>query len=100
MKRINFISRIPAPLSIVFTWILIGTFAMHQLEDWTWTQCFYYAVITLTTVGYGDFVPSNDSSRLFVAFYVLIGVTITIGALGYIGTQYLERKRIIHSSRK
>ena len=93
MKKPNFTEKIPVPLLIVLTWILIGMFAMHQLEDWTWTQCFYYAVITLTTVGYGDFVPSSDPSRLFAAFYILIGVTITLGALGYIGSQYLEKRK-------
>lgn len=100
MKKPSFIAKIPVPLLVVFTWILIGMFAMHTLEDWTWIQCFYYSVITLTTVGYGDFVPSGDLSRLFVAFYILIGVTITLGALGYIGSQYLERRKNSHWSQK
>ncbi len=89
----EFRSKIPVPIAIVFTWILIGMFAFHMLEDWTWVQCFYYAVITLTTVGYGDLTPTTDISRFVAAWYILIGVTITLGALGYIGSSYLEKRK-------
>lgn len=92
MLHRSFMLKIPIPIIIVFTWISIGIFTFHELEDWTWTQCFYYSVTTLTTVGYGDLVPTHDLSRFVAAWYILIGVTITLGALGYIGSYYLEKR--------
>jgi hypothetical protein len=36
----------------------------------------YYALTTLSTVGYGDFLPQNVSEKLLMGFILLIGVTI------------------------
>jgi hypothetical protein len=49
-------------------------------------------VSTLTTVGYGDLVPSSDASRTFTAFFMLAGVTIAIASLGFIGSSYLKNR--------
>ncbi len=77
---------------IVLSWIIIGTFLFHSLENWTYAQSFYYSVTTLTTVGYGDFTPTTDLSRVIASLYMLIGVTITLGAFGYIGSNYITRR--------
>lgn len=47
--------------------IAVGTVAYHLMEKWSWVSSFYFSVCTLTTVGYGDFVPTTDVSRLFTA---------------------------------
>lgn len=44
----------------------------------------YFSVITMATVGYGDIIPINQTSRLFVISIVIFGVTVfatTISAL-------------------
>ena len=33
----------------------IPAFVFQQLENWTFGESVYYAVITLTTIGYGDY---------------------------------------------
>ena len=35
---------------------------------WTTIDGVYFAVITLTTIGYGDVTPTSDNGRLFCAF--------------------------------
>jgi len=77
---------------IIFSWIILGTFVFHKLEDWTCAQSFYYSVTTLTTVGYGDFVPTTDFNRVITALYMLVGVTIALGAFGYISSNYITQK--------
>ncbi len=84
---------------IIFLWILIGTLLFHYLEDWTYAQSFYYSITTLTTVGYGDFVPTTDFNRVITALYMLIGITITFGAFGYIGSNYMAHKEQIAMKR-
>lgn len=81
-----------AAASTLLTLILIGTISYRIIEGWTWIQSFYFSVITLTTVGYGDLHPTSDLSRLFTAFYILIGVSISIGAIGIIGGNYLAKR--------
>jgi len=70
----------------------IGTLSYHALEDWTWIQCLYFSVVSMTSVGYGDFVPTSEASRLFTVFYLLTGVGAVVASLGIIGSRYLERR--------
>ncbi len=71
--------------------IAVGTVAYHYLEHWSWVTSFYFSVCTLTTVGYGDFYPTTDLSRLFTAIYVLVGVGIAFTSLTLIGAAYMRR---------
>jgi len=83
--------------STLLGWMAIGTIVFHRLESWTWIQSFYFSVVTITTVGYGDFTPTNDASRLFTAIYILVGVSIGLVTLSLIGSAILrtrERKYI------
>ena len=59
--------------------VLTGTVVYWLLEDWGWVNWFYFAVITLTTVGYGDFSPTTTASKLFTVGYVISGIAL-IGA--------------------
>lgn len=74
----------------ILGWIGIGTILFHRLESWTWIQSFYFSVVTLTTVGYGDLVPTTDATRLFVAIYILVAVGTVLASLGIIGTELIK----------
>ena len=82
--------------SSLITWVAGGTIAFHYLEGWSWMSSFYYSVVTLTTVGYGDLYPTTDISRLIAAFYILIGVAIVLAALTIFGTHYLDSQQKRH----
>ncbi|MBU1915335.1 MAG: potassium channel family protein [Thermoplasmatota archaeon] len=75
--------------------IVLGTIVYHQMEHWNWVSSFYFSVCTITTVGYGDLTPTTDASRLFTAFYALVGVGIAFTSLGIIGANYLRRSQEI-----
>lgn len=70
--------------------VLVGTMVMHWMEGWSWISAFYFSVTTLATVGYGDMHPTHDASRLFVAIYVIAGVTLALSAMTVVGRNYLE----------
>ena len=73
--------------------IIIGTFLFHHLMDWTWEESFYFSVVTLTTVGYGDLTPDTGFQRVVIAIYVLIGVTIFVTAISIIGLNVIEKRQ-------
>jgi voltage-gated potassium channel len=53
-----------------------GTIVYHFVEHLTWLNSYYFSVITLTTVGYGDITPHTAAGKLFTTFYVLFGIGI------------------------
>ena len=80
-----------AILSIAFL-IAAGTITFHTLEDWSWIESFYFTVVTLTTVGYGDLAPTTEASRLFAAAFILLGVGTVAGAIGALGSRRINRR--------
>lgn len=58
--------------------LAIGTFLFHWLEGWSWLDSFYFVVITLTTIGYGDFSPTTPLTKLVTIFYGLNGVILLL----------------------
>ncbi|KAK1901130.1 Potassium channel subfamily K member 9 [Dissostichus eleginoides] len=67
--------------------LFVGAAAFSHFEDWTFFNAYYYCFITLTTIGFGDFVALQKTDALskrppYVAFsfmYILVGLTV-IGA--------------------
>jgi voltage-gated potassium channel len=92
-------AQIAAVFSTLLTLIAIGTVCYRYLEEWSWIDSFYFTVCTVTTVGYGDLVPSSDVSRLFTALYALAGVSLALASLGIVGTSYLtgRQERVLRS---
>jgi voltage-gated potassium channel len=48
----------------------------HFVEHLSWLNAYYFSVITLATVGYGDITPHTAAGKIFTTFYVLLGVGI------------------------
>lgn len=51
---------------LVIGWLLLGTFVFKSAEGWTFVESFYFCMVTLTTIGFGDYVPgARASARAF-----------------------------------
>ncbi len=44
-----------------------GTIGFHVVEGWAWFDSFYMALITLTTVGFGELFPISTEGRVFAS---------------------------------
>lgn len=66
-----------------------GTFYYSHTEGWSYTDSFYFSTMTLTTIGYGDFVPTTDESKMFTSFYAIFGIGIMLYLLGSVISTFL-----------
>ena len=80
--------------------VLAGTVVYHFVEGWRWLDSFYFSVITLATVGYGDFSPQTDFGKIFTIFYILSGIGIIFGFINAFYQHSAVKHQEIREKRK
>ena len=70
-----------------------GTTFYHWVEGWRWLDSLYFCVITLATVGYGDFSPQTDLGKIFTMIYVFIGIGLLVGVFTRLADALLAAQR-------
>lgn len=56
--------------------VALATVLYRWLEGWSWIDSLYFSVVAVTTVGFGDLVPTTDAAKLLTVAYVLAGIGI------------------------
>jgi hypothetical protein len=73
-EEIRYKSQIWAVIRMTFVWLFawfVGSVIFDTLEpDWNYIDSLYFTWSTLTTVGYGDFIPSSPAAWEFWFWYV------------------------------
>jgi hypothetical protein len=54
--------------------LLLGSLVYHILEGWTYLESLYFSFTTLTTVGFGDYLPSTWPSKVFSILFIIHGL--------------------------
>jgi voltage-gated potassium channel len=76
---------------------LYGTVGAYVLREQytgieTWTDAFYYIVVTGTTVGYGDATPTTADAKLFTLSVLIVGTAAFGAAFGSLIVPALETR--------
>lgn len=82
-------------LGLSLTVIGTGTVAYRFIEGWSWIDCVYFSVVTLTTVGYGDFAPVTTAGKLFTIFYIIIGIGLILNFIEIVHEHYELNKDVV-----
>ena len=68
-------------LALYFTLYVMASLYIFGLDEgWSSLDCVYFSVMTLTTAGLGDFVPTSDASKIICSIFIYFGVA-SIGLL-------------------
>ncbi|WP_010134847.1 potassium channel family protein [Ochrovirga pacifica] len=66
--------------------LIIGTIGFTIAFNYTVLDAFFMTIITVTTVGFGEVQPLDESGKLFTIFLLLISIV----AYGYLVTTISE----------
>jgi len=70
--------------------VILGTSFFMYSEGWSLVDAIYFTGMTITTVGYGDIVPTHDSSKMVATAYAVVSIPIAIFAFGILAENYFE----------
>ncbi|MEL6123004.1 MAG: potassium channel family protein [Bacteroidota bacterium] len=73
--------------------VAIGTVIFHLIEGWEWIDALYFTVITLSTVGYGDFSPQTTAGKLVAIIYIILGVGIILNFIQVAFEHYQNERK-------
>ena len=93
MRKLDFLgrSKFTTAITLLLVWVFAGTIIFHIFEDWSLGNAFYFSVVTLTTIGFGDLVPTSDLTRFLASVYILGGVSSVLASLTIIGNTFIQQ---------
>ncbi len=88
-------------LIVIFIFIFIAASGIYFFENEAQPQVFksvfhslWWAIVTLTTVGYGDVYPITVGGRIFTFFILLIGVGVVTIPAGLVASALAKARQI------
>ena len=76
--------------------ILAGTVFFRLVEGWSWLDSYFFTVVTLSTVGYGNLVPVTAAGKIGTTIFIIVGLGVFAVAIQQIGA-FAMRKREEHT---
>ncbi|ROU03326.1 potassium channel family protein [Histidinibacterium lentulum] len=85
-------AKVRSLLAFTFALIALATVVFWLLEDWSLLQAAFFAVATISTVGYGDVVPETVAGRIFCMVYILVGLGVFVAAATAVAEALIARR--------
>jgi len=76
---------------IILLVFAVGTFGYYFIGgNWTLLQALYMAIITITTVGYGEVKPLSPAGHVFTIFFILLGLSTAAVLATQLAGEFIE----------
>merc|ERR1712217_156134 len=77
-----------------------GSFYWCMFEDQSWDESLYLSIITLTTIGFGDYTVKTQNGYLFCTLWMLFGVASFANMVGRFSAWFSDVRGIKRLSKK
>lgn len=64
-------------LFILISYILLGAAMYSMWETWSFFESFYFVFISMSTIGFGDYVPNHPIFMMCSIIYLVFGLALT-----------------------
>ncbi|XP_031787015.1 uncharacterized protein LOC100123552 isoform X2 [Nasonia vitripennis] len=89
---------ISVAITILVVYIFIGATVFNIFEDWTFFESFYFVFISMSTIGFGDFVPMEPLYMMLSIVYLIFGLALTSMCINVV--QVMLADQFKHASQK
>ena len=79
----------------IFMVMILGGLILRSLETGAITEGetpFWWAIVTMTTVGYGDYAPSTSEGRIFAVLVMFAGISLTAMFTAVISSIFVAKR--------
>ncbi|MEQ9261486.1 MAG: potassium channel family protein [Roseovarius sp.] len=84
--------RVAALITMLASVILGGTVFFRYVEGWSWIDAYFFSVVTLSTVGYGNLVPATALGKIGATVFIFLGLGIFALAIQQFGAFAVWRR--------
>ncbi|XP_070544819.1 uncharacterized protein [Ptychodera flava] len=83
-------------LLLLVSYVAFGALIQSNVEDWNFFESFYFCFITLSTIGFGDFVPRHkDEVMISTVVYAVLGLAYTSMCISLASAKLMQLIRMI-----
>lgn len=72
--------------------VVIGTLFFRMVEGWSWLDAYFFTVVTLSTVGYGNLVPVTAIGEIGTTVLIFAGLGICAAAIQQLSHFTIHRR--------
>ena len=88
-------------LLLILLMMLVGaTLFYWRIEGWSIIDSVYFSVMTMSTIGYGDLVPTSVFSKLFTIIFALLSIGVFVAVVSKLVKIILAQRKITREHRK
>jgi voltage-gated potassium channel len=81
-------------LGLLVTLIGGATVFFRYVEGWSWIDSYFFTVVTLSTVGYGNLVPATVVGKIATTVLIVTGLGVFAVAIQRFGVYAIQRREL------